>query len=453
MLLRRNSERRSTGRRALLGCYAALVLLTLMTPALAEGQAGEIEVLTVEGPITPIVVGYIERSIDTAEADGTRLLVILLDTPGGSVEVARRLTRRMVDAQVPVVVYVAPAGAHAASAGTFVALAAHVAAMAPGTSIGAASPVAGGGEELGETAREKAISILEADIEGLARRRGERAVEWARKAVREARAATEQEALELGVIDLIAPDLNDLLAKLDGRQVELAGKGAVTLQTRGVPLRRVEMNQIERFLHLITDPNIAFILMTLGLNGILFELSSPGGYVAGVVGGICLLLGLYAMGVLEANWIGLLLIVVSFVLFLLDVKAPTHGILTLGGVASFIFGSLILFQSPYYQISRSLIAGVALATAGFFTFAIAKAVRAQARQPTTGLEGMVGRVAEARTELNPQGAVFLMGEWWDAVAEDGPVARGEKVIVVGHEGFRLRVRRQDASNLPPTPSG
>ncbi|MBC7223002.1 MAG: nodulation protein NfeD [Anaerolineae bacterium] len=438
-------------RKALFLLYLAVALLGLVAPLAAQEPAGRALVLRVEGAITPVVATYIERGIETAEAEGADLLIIVLDTPGGSVDVTRRVTRRMQESRVPLVVYVAPEGAHAASAGTFVTLAAHVAAMAPGTSIGAASPIAGGGEELGETAKEKAISILEADVEGLARRRGEKAVEWARAAVREARAATEQEALEIGVIDVVATDLRDLLDKLDGRQVEVDGR-TVTLETDGMALQELEMNAIEQFLHVITDPNIAFILMTLGINGILFELSSPGGYVAGIIGGICLMLGLYALGVLEANWIGLLLIAVAFLLFVLDVKAPTHGILTLGGVASFIFGSLILFQSPYYQISRALVVGVALATAGFFAFAVTKALRAQTRRPVTGLEGMIGRVAEARTDLAPQGAVFLMGEWWEAVAEDPPIARGEKVVVVGHEGFRLRVRRsQDGPSA--TPSG
>lgn len=437
--------------RALFLLYVAVGLLGLVAPLAAQEPAGRARVLRVEGAITPVVATYIERGIEAAEAEGADLLIIVLDTPGGSVDVTRRVTRGMQESRVPIVVYVAPEGAHAASAGTFITLAAHIAAMAPGTSIGAASPIAGGGEELGETAKEKAISILEADVEGLARRRGEKAVEWARAAVREARAATEQEALEIGVIDLVATDLRDLLDKLDGRQVEVDGR-TVTLDTEGMALQDLEMNAVEQFLHVITDPNIAFILMTLGINGILFELSSPGGYVAGIVGGICLILGLYALGVLEANWIGLLLIAVAFLLFVLDVKAPTHGILTLGGVASFIFGSLILFQSPYYQISRALVVGVALATAGFFAFAVTKALRAQTRRPVTGLEGMIGRVAEARTDLNPHGAVFLMGEWWEAVAEDPPVAKGERVMVVGHEGFRLRVRRSQ-ERPPATPNG
>lgn len=446
------SRRRSLRRWVLLLFYLSLGFLSLVPPVAAQEPAGRADVLRVEGAITPIVATYIERGIASAEMEGADLLIIVLDTPGGSVDVTRRVTRRMQESRVPIVVYVAPEGAHAASAGTFVALAAHLAAMAPGTSIGAASPIATGGEELGETAKEKAVSILEADVEGLARRRGEKAVAWARSAVREAKAATEQEALELGVIDVVATDLRDLLDKLDGRQVEVDGR-SVTLETEGMALQELKMNSIEQFLHVITDPNIAFILMTLGINGILFELSSPGGYVAGIVGGICLILGLYALGVLEANWIGLLLIAVAFVLFVLDVKAPTHGILTLGGVASFVFGSLILFQSPYYEISRALVAGVALATAAFFAFAIAKAVRAQVRRPVTGLEGMIGRTAEARTDLDPEGSVFLMSEWWEAIAEDGPISKGEKVVVVGHEGFRLRVRRSQGDVLPPTPSG
>ena len=401
-------------------------------------QAGHVDLLVVKGAITPIVQQYILRGIQQAQSDGATALVIQLDTPGGSVDVTREIVQRMVAAGVPLVVYVAPAGAHAASAGTFITLAAHVAAMAPSTSVGAASPVAGGAE-LSETEKAKAIAILEADMKGLAARRGEKAAEWAAQAVREAKAATEEEALKLGVIDLVATDMSDLLAKLDGRQVQVAGK-ALTLHTAGAPITTLPMTPIEQLLHTITDPNIAFILMTLGINGLLFELSSPGTYLPGIVGGICLLLALYALGVLSVNYAGLLLIGLAFVLFIIDIKAPTHGVLTAGGIVSFILGSLILFNSSYMRVSVGLVVGVALVTGGFFAFVVAKALAAQRRQPTTGSEALLGEMATARTRLDPDGMVFLKGELWQATSESGPIEAGRPVIVTRRRGFRLWVK-------------
>jgi len=396
----------------------------------------------VDGAITPIVKEYILRGIEQAERDGAAMLLIQMDTPGGSVTLTKDITQRMTASRVPIVVYIAPTGAYAASAGTFITLAGHAAAMAPGTSIGAASPVAGGGEDLPETAKEKEISILEADIKGLAKKRGEEATEWAALAVREAKAATEDEALELGVIDLIAGSVPDLLEQLDGMEITVAGE-PVTLHTAGLPANELPMSPLENLLHTITDPNIAFILMTLGLNGILFELSNPGGYFAGVVGGICLLLALYAMGVLSVNYTGLLFIVLAFVLFIVDIKATTHGVLTVGGIASFIIGSLILFNSSYAQVSISLVITVGLATGAFFAFVVAKALGAQRRQPTTGSEGLIGEIATVRTDLTPAGTVLIKGELWDAETDGITIERGQRVEVLRRDGFRLWVRPVD----------
>jgi len=422
--------------------YLLCLVLSFLSgfTAYAQEGAGTAHLLVVRGAVTPIVQSYIDRAIENAELEGAEVLIIQLDTPGGSVDVTQKITQRMLAAQVPIVVYVAPAGAHAASAGTFITLAAHFAAMAPGTSIGAASPISGTGEELSETAQEKAIAILEADLKGLAKRRGEKAEEWAGLAVREAKAATAEEALELGVIDIIAESLDDLLNQLDGREVVVAGK-TIALHTAGLTPTEIPMTPLEQFLHTITDPNIAFILMTLGLNGILFELASPGGYVAGIIGAICLLLALYALGVLSVNYTGLLFIVLAFVLFIVDIMTPTHGVLTAGGIASFIVGSLVLFSSSYMPISISLVIGVGVVTGLFFAFIVAKAVGALRRQPTTGTEGLVGEVAEVRVPLTPRGMVFVRGEWWNAQTEDNStVEQGEPVEVVRREGATLVVR-------------
>ena len=398
--------------------------------------------MEVTGPVTPIMLSFIERGIETAEEQSAEALVIMLNTPGGDVELTRKIIEAIISSNVPVAVYVAPRGAFAASAGTFITLAGHVAAMAPATSIGAASPISGQGEEISETLKNKITNILQAEIEGLAQRRGEKAVEWAREAVSEARAATAEEALELGVIDFIANDLEDLLRQMDGFSVMLHDEQEMTLQTADAPIEDLSMTPIERFLHTITNPNIAFILLTLGINGILFELSSPGGYAAGVVGVICLLLAFYSLGVLDVNYTGLLFIALAFILFVVDIKAPTHGILTAGGIVSFVLGSLLLFNSPFYVVSRSLVIGVGLGTGAFFAFVVAKAVFIQRRPATTGAEGLVGALATVRTDLSPMGTVYLKGEWWEAEADDTSIEAGEQVRVKSVDGFRVRVTRK-----------
>ncbi len=419
--------------------------ISLLFASTARAEIGtQVDVLTAKGPITPIVAGYIERGIETAEDDGSTCLIIELDTPGGSVQVTEEIIQSMEAATVPIVIYVYPQGGKAASAGTFLTLAAHAAAMAPTTRIGAAHPVTMG-EEMSEAAETKAVNDAVALVKGLAEPRGSDAVAWAEEAVRESSSITQDEALQLGVIDLVAEDLQALLKGLDGREV-LVGRETLILQTAGARVNPIPMNAIEGFLHIITDPNIAFILMTLGLNGIIFELSQPGGYLAGIVGGICLVLALFSFGVLSVNWTGLIFVALAFVLFIADVKAPTHGILTTGGIISFILGSMILFNTPFAPISRGLVVGVGLATGIFFAFVIAKVFGAHQRRPTTGMEGLVGQLAVVRSDLDPQGTVFLKGELWQAVAGHDTVKQGEEVEVTGVDGFRLLVKSKGRSS-------
>jgi membrane-bound serine protease (ClpP class) len=425
--------------------YFILILLSMLSTTANAQAPGQILTMEVTGPVTPVMLSYIERGIEEAEIRDAEALIIQLNTPGGDVNLTKQIIQAIVGANVPVVVYVSPRGAYAASAGTFITLAGHAAAMAPNTSIGAASPVGGQGEEISETLQNKIINILQADIEGLARRRGEEAVEWARAAVSEARAASAEEALEIGVIDFIADDLQDLIRQLDGFEVKV-GAEQITLKTEGAPIEEVPMTPLEDLLHAITNPNIAFILLTLGINGILFELSSPGGYAAGIVGVICLLLAFYALGMLDVNYAGLLFIVLAFVLFILDIKAPTHGVLTAGGIVSFILGSLILFNSPFASVSTSLVISVGLVTGIFFAFVVAKAVSTMRRQATTGIEGLLGQTAVARTDLAPTGSVFLKGEWWDAVSLDGDISAGETVIVDSMKGLKLQVRHRTSDS-------
>jgi len=431
--------KRKLGKRWII--YWTLILLSLVSSAAHAQDERPVLVMPVTGPVTPVMLGYIQRGIQEAETRQAQALVIELNTPGGDVNVTQQIIQAMVASTVPVVVYVAPAGAYAASAGTLITLAGQVAAMAPNTSIGAASPVDSQGQDIPSTLKEKIVNILQADIEGLTRRRGDRAVQWARQAISQARAASVDEALQLGVIDFMASDLPDLLRQLDGFKVTVHGQ-EVTLHTQGAPVEQLSMTLAERFLYIIADPNVAFILMTLGINGILFELANPGGLIAGIVGAICLLLAFYALGVLDVNYTGLLFIALAFILFVLDIKTPTHGVLTAGGILSFVLGSLVLFNTSFSPVSVSLVVSVALATGAFFAFAMTKVVRSLHRPATTGIEGLLGSLAVARTDLAPGGTVFLKGEHWEAEAEDGPIPAGNRVRVTAVHGFRLRVKRE-----------
>jgi membrane-bound serine protease (ClpP class) len=429
-----------------LAIYAGLVLMALLlNVAGVSAQGGTVLVLEIEGPVTPVMMSYISRGIQQAESTGAEAMVVVLDTPGGSVTLMEETVKAIRSAAVPVVVYIAPPGAMAASAGTVISLAAHVAAMAPETSIGAASPVGSEGQELGESAEKKVKEILKAQARGLARRRGEDAVAWAEQAIDEAKAASADEALELGVIDFVARDLDDLLEQMDGFVVTVMGD-EVTLHTAGAIREKLPMNPLERLMHAIADPTIAVILMTIGVNALIYELSAPGGYVTGIIGIICLGLGLYGLGVLSVDYTGLVFIALAFVLFVLDIKAPTHGVLTAGGIASFVFGAVLLFQSSAFDVPWEAIISMALLTGGFFAFIVAKAIRAQSWQVTTGGEALIGAVAVARTDLDPKGTVFISGEYWNAVVDEaangeGVIKAGSQVEVAGREGFCLRVRR------------
>ncbi len=417
-----------------------ILAVVLGGAASARAQGSRADLLEVKGPVTPMVASDIQRGIREAESDGAVCLIVQLDTPGGSVGVMAEIVQAIANARVPVVVYVAPSGAMAASAGTFVVLSGHVAAMAPGTTIGAAHPVGAQGEDLSETMQEKEVNALAAQVRALAQRRGEKALNWVEQAVRESVSATANEALELGVIDVIADDTEDLLAKLDGMTL-LVANAEVTLHTREAFIRPIAMTPVENFFHAISSPTIAYILLIVGINALILEFSSPGGFMAGVIGAILLLLGLYALGTLPVNYTGLLLIGLAFALFIAEALTPTTGALAAAGVGALVLGSMLLFDSPYLAVSRGVIAGVALATGGFFLFAVSAIVRARRRCVATGREALVGRKARVRRALNPEGTIFLEGELWSAVAEDGPIARGEEVEVLALEGFRLHVRR------------
>ncbi len=424
--------------------YVALMAIHLLAPlALAQETGREVLVVDATGPVTPIMLSLIERTIAEADSRNAEALVIRLDTPGGSVELTQRIIQAIIAADVPVVVYVWPAGAHAASAGTFITLAGHVAAMTPRTSIGAASPIDGSGAEIDETLRAKIENILVADIKGLADRRGEKALEWAEQAITEAKAASADEALELGVIDFVARDLDDLLTQIDGFTVEVAGD-EVTLATASAEVDYLQATTVEEFLSILTNPTIALFLISIGGLAIVYELANPGGYMSGIIGLICLLIGLYALGQLPVNYAGLALILLALALFGAEFFVHSHGALTTGGVVSFIIGGLILFNTDEftYQLPLPSIIGIPLAIAVILAFAVRKAWQARRAKPVTGQEGLIGAVGTVKVALEPEGSVFVWGERWQATSVTGqPISAGERVRVTAIEGLRLKVEK------------
>lgn len=420
------------------------ILSFIPGPSSAQAER-KVLILRAQGPLTPAMVEYLERGLERADSEDYLALVFQLDTPGGSVDLMNRMVQLIRASEVPVVIYIAPRGAMAGSAGTVITLAGHAAAMAPETAIGAASPVGGQGEDLGETIETKQKEILKATVRSLASRRGEDAVELAEATIEAALAASAEEALEVGLIDFIATDIEDLIQQLDGFEVSLGDKPYM-LRTSDAQVDELSQSFIEQFLQVLTNPNVTFLLLTVGVQAILIEISSPGGWVAGFIGVVSLALGTYGLGVLPVNWFGLVFLATAFVLFLLDIKAPTHGALTAAGVASLVIGALVLFNSPstpsFQRVSIPLIFGVAIATALFFTTVLTFALRAQRRPIEVGAEALVGRVGESRSALDPSGIVHVAGELWTASIELGaePIRTGERVEVVKVDGLKLVVR-------------
>jgi len=420
-------------------CTVALLLLASLA-ATPSWAARPVSVIDIDGAITPITVRLLAAAIERAQAEGSQALVVQLNTPGGLERSMRSMVQSILNSEIPIIVYVAPTGARAASAGVFLTMAAHVAAMAPATNMGAAHPVAVGGQ-MDKEMLKKVENDAAAFARTLAVERGRNA-EWMEKAVRSSVSVTEREALKLKVIDLIADRLPDLLEKIDGRVVKTK-RGAVTLETKGAPVKVIDIRFRDRFLALITDPNIAYILMMVGMLGIFFELSNPGVVLPGVIGGISLILAFFAFQSLPINWAGLLLILFGVALLIAEIKIASHGVLTIGGVVSMVLGSFMLYEAPEagFRVSWTVILPTVGASAGLVVWAVSAGVRAMMRPPTTGAAGMIGQHAVVRAALDPEGQVQLDGELWRAVAEDTPVPAGETVRVTGVDGLTLRVSR------------
>lgn len=417
-----------------------LILLAVTVSAFAGEKRPVFNVVSVNGVITSPTAKYIAASIEEAKKDGAEGLIVLLDTPGGMDTAMRDIAKSILNAPVPVIVFVYPSGARAASAGVIITTAAHIAAMAPGTNIGAAHPVSIGlgGGKMDKTMAAKVENDAAAYARSIAKTRG-RSEEWVEKAVRKSESITAEEALKLNVIDFVAPDVVSLLKAIDQKEVKLAG-GIKKISTNNAVIVYKKMGTRERILAVISDPDISYILLLVGLAGLYFELSTPGAILPGVIGGISLLLAFFGLATLPVNYTGILLIIFGVILFIAEIKVMSHGMLTVGGVISLIMGSLLLFDTadPALRISLQVLIPAVVVASAFFIVVIWLAIKAQMREHFSGSEAMIGAEAEAATDIANEGEVFLKGEYWKALS-DKPVKKGAKVKVVKIEGLKLSV--------------
>jgi len=421
----------------------AVLMLAISIGASVHAQNNTVVVISVKGTIVPVIADYIDKGISRAEDANAAVCVIELDTPGGLLSSTEDIVQKIMNAHVPVVVYVSPRGAWAASAGTFITLAANIAVMTPGTTIGAAHPVSGSGEEIPEDEMKKIVEFSAKWMKTIAQERG-RNLEEAQLAVTESKSFTDVDALNANLIDLRADNLESLLSQINGREVTLASGARVTINTTGYKIIREEMSFVEKFLLTISDPNIAYILMSIAMLGIMAEIFNPGLIFPGIVGGICLLMAFYALGVLPVNYAGILLIVLAFGLFIGEALTPGFGLFFGGGMVSLIMGSLLLFQGAplLFHVNPWLIAIVVILLASGMGFVAYRAVKIHQKQATTGREELIGKTAIVREALAPQGTIFFKGELWTAVSEEGEIKVGEEVFIKRLDGLTLYVTRK-----------
>jgi membrane-bound serine protease (ClpP class) len=417
--------------------------------AQTEAPSGaRVDLIFIDGGINSAVDDFIRESIARAHSAGSRALIIQLDTPGGHLTATQTIVKKILGAPLPVIVYVAPSGGGAGSAGVFITLAAHVAAMAPATSIGAAHPVAGGGQEIKGVMGEKIENYTAAFSEAIAQKRG-RNTEWAIQAVRRSVAITEKEAVAKNVVDIVAKDIDDLLNQAHGRKVDVDGTMKI-VSVKGAKVERFEMGLKQKIINVLADPTIAYLLLMAGILGLYMEFSHPGVIFPGVAGGIALVLAFTSLQIIPFNYAGLVLIVLGIGLLIGEAFVPSFGILGIGGAVSLAFGSLLLFDTDTSDLTvdRSIVF-TAVGTLSAFILAISfLVVRSQRGKPTLGLEGLVGEIGQVRAPLNPSGKVFVHGEIWNAEAEE-EIPAGEKVEVVGFDGMRLKVRRRTLNPQQP----
>ncbi|MFO8143552.1 MAG: nodulation protein NfeD [Dehalococcoidales bacterium] len=422
------------------------VAATTSTEGAAQSADNRIDVLHIDGTITPVTANYISRGIEEAEQSGAEACIIELDTPGGLDTAMRDIVQEIVSSEIPVVVYVSPSGARAASAGVFITMAGHVAAMAPNTAIGAAHPVAIGSDgeaQMSEEMADKVINDSAAYIRSIAEGHG-RNMEWAEKAVRESISASETEALELDVIDLVANDMDNLLTQLNGRQIVMLDDSTVTLQTDDARINYNPMSNIESFMLAISDPNIAVVLLSLAILGITVEIYNPGLIFPGVFGGICAFMAAYSLGFLPINYAGIALLVLAGGLFVAEIFTASFGAFTAGGIASLVIGLLVLFSGrpTLFQPDPWLIPTIAAIIGSITGFIVYRVVRSHRRQAATGKEDLVGKSATVREMLKPKGIIYYKGELWTAILDQGQAKPGEEVIITKSEGLILHVSKK-----------
>lgn len=399
--------------------------------------------------INPVTAKFLTKAIDQAVEDGSQCLIIMLDTPGGLQKSMEMIYKAMLNSSVPIIVFVAPDGAQATSAGVFIALSAHILAMSPGTKIGSAHPVALGVEKMDEDVKNKIVEHTVGEIKKIAELKG-RNVEWAEKSVRDSISSTWKEAYDKKVIDLIADNVNDLLTKIDGKEV-ITEAGKKILHTKNAKIRNINMSLRERLLDKISDPNIAYMLLIIGFYGIFFELSNPGAVFPGILGGISIILAFFALQTLPVNYAGILLILLALILFVLEVKVTSYGALSIGGIIAMILGSLMLIDSsePYayiFKISYQIILPAVIVSAVFFILGMVLVARTQKKKIITGREGLIGSIGVCSTEINPEGKIFLHGELWNSISDEHIMPK-EKVKVVGIDGFTLKVEKFKGNDL------
>jgi membrane-bound serine protease (ClpP class) len=396
----------------------------------------QVLIMDLEGAINPATATFLERGLEEARKQEAALVVVRLDTPGGLASSMRTMVKAIMNSPIPVVVYVAPRGAGAASAGVMVTVSAHVAAMAPGTNIGAAHPVSAGGRDIEKTMSEKVVNDMASYGRSIAQEKGRNA-DWVEKAIRESVSITAEEAVQKNVVDLEAADIDELLTRIDGREITLK-QGKVTLKTKDLEKKYFEPGVRDRILKTISDPNIAYILMMIGLAGLYFELSHPGAIFPGVIGAISLILAFYSFQTLPVNYAGLLLIVLAIILFIAEIKVASYGMLSLGGLICLTLGSVMLFEDV--GVSLKLMAPTIALIGGFFVVVSSLAYRAYRAKPKTGVEGLIGQKGLVQQSIDPEGVVFVHGEIWRAVSEE-KMEPGDKIQVEGVDGLVLKVKR------------
>jgi len=419
-------------------------LLLICGPGPVLSTTPHLNIIKVQDTINPGVQDFIESAIEQSEEESAECLIILLDTPGGLMTSMRGIVQSILNSEIPIIVYVYPGGAQAASAGVFVTVSADIAAMAPGTNIGAAHPVTGSGEDVPKTMNEKVVNDMLAFARSIAQQRG-RNQQWLEDAVKESVSITAEEAFKRNVIDLVADDLPDLLKKLNGWELQRKGYTR-SLHTLGIEQRTIEPGWLHQILRAISNPNIAYILLMIGLAGLYFELSQPGAILPGVIGGISLILALYALQSLPVNYAGILLILLAIIFFVLEIKVASYGMLSFAGVVSLVLGSLMLFQTRGYggRLEMSVFIPTILAVSAFFVAVASLAFRAQMSKPQTGTDALEGEIAIVQKDLSPEGKVFVAGELWNAESDEH-IPAGERVQVVSVENLKLKVKRIDAN--------